>query len=170
MKRLFFALWPDTAVRQQCFELVKAGAIPGQPVAFDNLHLTLVFLGNLEPDRQAALMTLADRLLVEPMTVCLDRLSLWQDCLVCCSRTDAIDPALARLAEQLKAAARGIGLQPDARRVIPHITLIRQVNRGLFAMTETAISPIVFNSRQFCLLESRFTEGTVKYQIVKVWR
>ena len=52
-ERLFFALWPDDAIRQQ---LVDAYArIPGlkgqRDVLPNNLHVTLHFLGNVEASR-----------------------------------------------------------------------------------------------------------------------
>ncbi|WP_347988132.1 hypothetical protein [Methylomonas sp. AM2-LC] len=48
MKRLFFALWPETAVREQCVAVYKK--LPnsmGKPVLASNLHCTLLFLGNV---------------------------------------------------------------------------------------------------------------------------
>ena len=59
--RLFFALWPDPAVREQLAK--QQQHISGRRVPADNLHLTLAFLGvqprSLLPSLEAALDTLA---------------------------------------------------------------------------------------------------------------
>ena len=50
VERLFFALWPDDELRQtlkhHCKPLLRHSG--GRPVALDNLHITLAFLGSVD--------------------------------------------------------------------------------------------------------------------------
>jgi 2'-5' RNA ligase len=51
VKRLFFALWPSVATRKAVDKFNQTLKVPGlKTVKADNLHVTLVFLGNV--DRQ----------------------------------------------------------------------------------------------------------------------
>src|SRR5690606_12351292 len=51
-RRVFFALWPDDATRgaieRACRQAVRRSG--GRPTAKRNLHVTVAFLGMLEPD------------------------------------------------------------------------------------------------------------------------
>ena len=63
-KRLFFALELPSAVQKQIVQW-RASHFPedaGRPVAADNLHLTLAFLGEVSAEKQRALAALAGRL------------------------------------------------------------------------------------------------------------
>ena len=63
-KRLFFALELPSAVQKQIVQW-RATHFPedaGRPVAADNLHLTLAFLGEVSAEKQRALAALAGRL------------------------------------------------------------------------------------------------------------
>ncbi|MDH5265059.1 MAG: RNA 2',3'-cyclic phosphodiesterase, partial [Betaproteobacteria bacterium] len=64
MARLFFALWPDAAARAALADLARATAnrYGGRAVPAANLHLTLVFLGEVDPARIAALRRAVDGL------------------------------------------------------------------------------------------------------------
>jgi 2'-5' RNA ligase len=51
--RLFFALWPDDAVRARLTGVVDSlrRTVSGKWVKPDNLHITLAFLGDIESER-----------------------------------------------------------------------------------------------------------------------
>ena len=66
--RVFFALWPDAPVRDA---LSQAGAVAqaecgGKATPSDKIHLTLVFIGDVERSSIAALRECADRVEAEP--------------------------------------------------------------------------------------------------------
>ncbi|MFO1351802.1 MAG: hypothetical protein U1F68_14480 [Gammaproteobacteria bacterium] len=49
VRRLFLALWPDTAIGARLAGIAQA--VPGiRPVAVDKLHLTLVFWAQRQPN------------------------------------------------------------------------------------------------------------------------
>jgi 2'-5' RNA ligase len=57
MPRLFFALWPDAAVRDELYRAAQAAhdGSGGRCMRRDNLHQTLVFVGSVAAERIAGL-------------------------------------------------------------------------------------------------------------------
>ena len=126
--RLFFALWPDEAARAAMVRLQRRlGQPPGaRPVAPENLHLTMAFLGMqpaaLLPDIQAIL----DRLTVPEMTLEVDRYGAFQRARIAWAGIRRLPPALAALHEALMAELRQCGIGHDqASAFRPHVTLMR---------------------------------------------
>ncbi|BAN69346.1 2'-5' RNA ligase family protein [endosymbiont of unidentified scaly snail isolate Monju] len=77
-RRLFFALWPDEALRRRLADWQQTHLPPGvQPTHPADLHLTLHFLGQVEEGRLGALRELGDRLAGEAFALCLDHLGHW---------------------------------------------------------------------------------------------
>ena len=54
-RRLFFALWPDAVLKAQIGHAARtpARSVDGRRVRDENLHLTLLFLGNVGADAEA---------------------------------------------------------------------------------------------------------------------
>ena len=66
MPRLFFALWPDTAVRDELYRAAQAAhdGSGGRLMRRDNLHQTLVFVGSVAAERIAGLEAAAAAIMV----------------------------------------------------------------------------------------------------------
>lgn len=166
MKRLFFALWPDEATRQQCRKVTREVRGLGRPVATDNIHITLVFLGGVDADNQTKMMQAAANIAVQPMTLVFDRLEYWKKPAVVCLGTERGDPAVLNLVEQLTAAATQNGISVDQRPYKPHVTLLRKA-KALDG--EIKFEPIVWRADGFCLMESCSTPHGVEYRLMKRW-
>ena len=67
-ERVFFALWPDDALRGALHALAQGwrAHCGGRVTRRENLHLTLVFIGNVDPQQLAVLRDLAARQVVHP--------------------------------------------------------------------------------------------------------
>ena len=79
MKRLFFALWPDTVVREHCVAVnEKLPKTIGKPVLASNLHCTLLFLGSVSASQEQSMCAVANALKVSTMNLIFDQLSYWQ--------------------------------------------------------------------------------------------
>ena len=63
-KRLFLALWPDDDVRNQLSAVLKSAGHPilsgGTPVKPENLHMTLLFLGDVSESESVNLVASLD--------------------------------------------------------------------------------------------------------------
>jgi RNA 2',3'-cyclic 3'-phosphodiesterase len=102
------------------------GCPVGRRVPEDNLHLTLVFLGDVT---DAGLEELHDALSAVrsgPVELRFEGLGVFGD-----DRPRALwaavaaEPGLMSLQRQAERAARKAGLSPEARRFVPHVTLVR---------------------------------------------
>lgn len=165
MKRLFFALWPDEAIRQRCRHLIRAVRSAGRPVSATNLHITLVFLGSVDEAAQTTMTQAAANIVVPPMTLTFNRLDYWKRPRVVCLSTEQIDPPVASLVEQLTCAAIQNEIKVDRRPYKAHVTLLRKAK----SPPEIEFEPIVWQARAFCLVESCSTPSGVEYRVIESW-
>ena len=105
--RLFFAAWPAPEV-QRALGKIARDAQPecgGRAVPTGNIHLTLIFLGNLPRHRVTALETIASSVRGHPFALTVDRLEYWRHNRIVWGGTRACPEALqalvARLQEEL---------------------------------------------------------------------
>ena len=131
MIRAFAAIALPEAVS---FELLLVGhglPVP-KPVPPENMHLTLVFLGEL-PEPVVADIDLALAAVRAPrFEVGFGGLGLFGGSKPRVAfAAVAENPALRRLQAKLDIAARGAGMDEPARRYAPHVTLARLPERGV---------------------------------------
>ncbi len=123
-KRLFFALELPSAVQKQIVQW-RATHFPedaGRPVAADNLHLTLAFLGEVSAEKQRALAALAGRLRQPGFTLTLDDAGQWLRSRVVWLGTRQPPRGLLQLASMLRAqrrAAAAIRARSRFTRILP---------------------------------------------------
>ena len=165
MKRLFFALWPEQTARQQCEAIIAKLNSTGKPVTAANLHVTLLFLGHLPSEQQAAITRDAARIPASLTSLTFDRLSFWKKPAVQCLTTDSVDQNIALLNENLAAIAKRHGIVIDDRPFTPHVTLMKKARSAI----DIAFNPIIWHSDGFCLVESCPGTDGVNYRILKHW-
>jgi 2'-5' RNA ligase len=166
MKRLFFGLWPDQAIRTQCCRIMdKLPATELRPVAASNLHVTLLFLGSVTAEREAAMVAEAACLPVLPMRLIFNGISYWKKPGILCLTSDDFDRQVAILSEQLAAIAVRNGISIDERAFRPHITLARKVKQTY----EVEFEPIAWHADDFCLVESCSLESGVEYRVISAF-
>ncbi len=129
MIRAFAAIALPEAVRFELM-LVQQGLPLPRAVPPQNLHLTLVFLGEL-PERRLEDVDLAFRQLRAPgFALALAGLGLFGGARPRVVYVGAAEnPALRHLQAKVETAARGAGVELPARRFAPHVTLARLPER-----------------------------------------
>lgn len=160
--RLFFALWPNEAVRQQ---LAAHRPDTGQAVPTENLHLTLVFLGLVDSVQQRQLVEAAAEIAIEPFQLRLERLEHWRRSRMTWLMLDATPPGLLSLHQQLNAAAAAAGLVVEQRCYKPHVTLARKAP----PVSAHSIKPIDWAVMDFCLVESATQASGSQYTVRQHW-
>jgi RNA 2',3'-cyclic 3'-phosphodiesterase len=172
-RRLFFALWPDTAARR-ALTAASAAAVSasgGRPVPPQNLHATLVFLGAVPAARSAELAALARVAAAAwppragPLLLRFTRLAHWRAPQVLCALTARGDDAPARaLAQALQAALVAAGFRPDLKPFRAHVTVARNVAR---APRATRFPAVTWKCATVALIESRSAPGGSVYSVLE---
>jgi len=165
MKKLFFALWPDAAIRQQCRNVIEKITGNCGPVALNNIHATLVFLGRINQDQETAITTAAATLPIPNLRLCFDRLSFWKKPGILCLTCRDFNQEVVMLSEQLAAIAKHYAVAIDERPFKPHITLARKAKQAEVIDFE----PIAWHTQAFCLVESCSLAEGVEYRVLKCW-
>lgn len=168
-RRLFFALAPGAAARAALHALAQrhAGA-RARIVATSDLHLTLVFLGQVEERALPRWQAAAAALHAAPCNVRLDSLERWRGGLLCA--TGPVGAPLMALHAQLVAAARGLGHAVEARPLRAHVTLARGVSPAALPVAGVPVPPVRWRSRGYCLMESRRRPDGGRYTVVGRWQ
>ncbi len=153
-ERLFFALWPD-AVIQEKMRFVSKQVLKGtngKPVAAENYHMTLAFLGNVPRKQIANTIDVARDVRFDSFTLQLDCFACWSRSKIGWLGTQQCPTALSTLVMHLGTALKTIGFKPDARPYVPHVTIARRVAAARDIRVET--ESIIWPSSEFVLVRS----------------
>ncbi|MCG5531349.1 RNA 2',3'-cyclic phosphodiesterase [Halorhodospira halochloris] len=162
-QRLFFALWPDDDLRSAICSRVPSGH-GGRPVARDNLHLTLAFIGAADTAYAECLAEAAQSVRFEPFAFELQGLGCFGNGKVLwLGNVKPLEP-LERLAQDLSAVLQPCGFEPEARPFCPHVTVVRKPKAPL---NLGPIEPVRWEVERFCLVSSIPAQGGVKYEVVR---
>jgi 2'-5' RNA ligase len=167
MKRMFFALWPDQNTRKQCCEVIaKISETEMRPVAADNLHVTLLFLGNISSEQEQAMIDTASLLKMPELMLTFDQISYWRKPAVLCLTASHFDQKITAVSQELALMAKQNLIEIDERPFQPHVTLARKVKCAI-RLEFTAIN---WQARDFCLVESCSLAKGVEYRVIKRWQ
>lgn len=157
-RRLFFALWPDAAMREQLALLQHA--VSGRKVQPQNLHLTMAFLGHQPQSLLPALSQLLVNLPLTALTIQIDTYGYFQKQRIVWAGASMPPPSLFELQRALWDAIRqtGIPFQP-LNGFKPHISLARDAEEH----TGKLASVIDWQVQNIALLESVSDGKGVRY-------
>jgi RNA 2',3'-cyclic 3'-phosphodiesterase len=166
--RLFFAAWPPPEV-QRALGKIARDAQPecgGRVVPAHNIHLTLVFLGDLPRDRVAVLQSVASTVRGHCFALTVDRIEYWRHNRILWAGTSACPEALQALVARLQEALAGADFQVERRPYVPHVTLLRNA-RG--APADNFSPAVAWPVGGFELVESMPRERGRVYQVLRSW-
>lgn len=132
-QRLFFAIDLPAEIREQIIHWRATHFPPeaGRPVAADNLHLTLAFLGEVSAEKEKALSLLAGRIRQPGFTLTLDDAGQWLRSRVVWLGMRQPPRGLIQLANMLRSQAARSGCFQSNRPFHPHITLLRDASEAV---------------------------------------
>jgi 2'-5' RNA ligase len=162
--RLFLALWPDEATRNQLAQVARQWS--RRPVSAANLHMTLHFLGSCTPDVQQCYINSISRISIDPFEIKLNYLGGWPRSRIQWLGSSEVPVALPALVEALGTALTGCGYQPDTRPFAPHVTLSRNERNPRI---KAGLPAVIWPVRDFVLAESVRVDGTVRYLVRERW-
>jgi len=174
IQRLFFALWPDEAVRQQLKQCQQLKCFtdslqdhPGSRAVFPgNFHITLAFLGNVNANQRACVEQVANGIQCSSFKLTINNADYWHKPRILWVGPNEMPDALVTLATELRDGASECGVQMDMRPYNAHVTLMRKIARlpeGL------VIRPFSWVANHFVLIESTTRPEGVRYKVVKEW-
>ena len=165
--RLFFALWPNDAVRAGLFRLAQTlhRDCGGRLIRGDNLHQTLVFLGKVAADRIPGLAALAVNRYIPPFELRLNDSGYWRHNRIVWVAPGAVPEPLRELVAALEGALNAAGFDFDRRPYAPHITLVRNAREPRLLLAPDLAWPV----SEFALVESASNEGGSRYRIIARW-
>jgi 2'-5' RNA ligase len=164
-RRLYFALWPDDAVRS-AIVAATAGAVEaagGRVVPRENLHVTLAFLGGVPAPRYADAVAAARCVRANAAEQVFDRIATWGRGGPLVLEATHVVPALRALHEALANALVAADFALDRRSFRPHITLARAPARRSAPLA----SNVAWAYRAFALVESRTGPGGSQYTVTE---
>ena len=166
--RLFFALWPDDALRAVLARRVPPllEHVQGKAQRPDQWHVTVEFLGAVMGDRHAAVHAAADRVEAAPLSIVFDLLDHWRRPQVYCLSASSTPPELARLVDGMRAALRAEGFVPESREYQPHVTLARKVRSAPVGPLD---EPLEWSARRFALVRSVTDPAGSRYEPLHWW-
>jgi RNA 2',3'-cyclic 3'-phosphodiesterase len=153
MARLFFALWPDSPARQALAARARdlAEECGGRPVPASSLHITLVFLGEVDASRIGELRRAAGAARGRAFDLALDRVGGFARAGVAWAGVRQPPAELLDLQADLERRVREAGFSPDGRPFAPHLTLARRVRK---APASRDADPVSWRAGSFALVES----------------
>ena len=164
--RLFFALCPDDTTRDAIYRASRnlAENSGGRVIPPEQFHITLAFLGSVQPELEERVAALAEGTAAEvqaaPFSFELDELGFWPSAKVIwygCTHTPS---PLRDLALELRRRLQSAALPPAPGKFTPHVTLARWVRTaGPFAPA----ARIPWEAREFTLLRSETLSRGVRY-------
>ncbi len=167
-QRLFFALWPDQKTRgrmervQHRFKHYRAHWTKPE-----KLHVTLFFLGKVEPAHVPSVVETAAGLRGSPFHLVLDcAMPIHRSGLLWLTPRQPPDE-LGTLVKELTTRLQPRGFEPEARRFRPHVTLARKLS-GKPNCQE--IDPIDWPIDSFALVESKTDNTGSHYVVRELWR
>lgn len=167
-RRLFFALWPDQQ-RQARWAALASEKLPpqmGRLVRPENLHITLLFAGNVSQSQAQCLEQLGDVFEGRAFSLRLDHLGHWRRPQVLWWGASEQPQALLDIVQGLQKGALQCGVEVDPRPYQAHLTLARKVKK---APAQLDFEPEAWPLREFVLVESVSSSDGLRYQVLKSW-
>jgi 2'-5' RNA ligase len=164
-ERLFVALWPDTAVRDRIAAVAedpRLAARGGRPVAVDNLHLTVTFIGAVAVDDGERIRDLVSRFSATPCELELDRIGYFPHSRVLWLGAGEAPTSLKDDKIRLDKGLRDLGCRIERRPFSPHVTLYRK-SRAVPAVDP---GPIRWPVHEWVLVRSKTEAAGPVYEIV----
>lgn len=169
--RVFFAIWPDAAAQKRLAELAEQLEVvcDGRKARVENIHLTLVFLGDVSVDRLDALCQAASEVQgagAQAFDFAVEEVHCWKHNRIAYAGTAKVPQELLDLVNALQRALFAAGFAFDRQAYVPHITLVRKARCS--ALPELA-QPIVWPVREWVLVKSGQANGRSGYIPIGRW-
>lgn len=163
---VFFALWPQHEARAAlaAWQGPLQQLCGGSVTPADNLHNTLVFLGDVEFGRLEALQLAAQEVSGAAFNISFNLARYWGHNHIVYAAPGSEPPELAQLVSDLQQRLLRHHFKFDRRGYKPHVTLLRHAHWSDSPLP--AMSPVVCKMRDFALVQSVSAGPGVRYEVL----
>jgi len=138
----------------------------GRRTRAETIHLTLAFLGDVDPGRINDLLALAGEIRAPAFGFNLTRFGWWPHNRIVWAAPDEPPAELTLLVEALRGGLLGAGFRFDAKPFAPHVTLLRKADCG---EKPFPIGGIEWRAEDFVLVRSVRGENGAAYEVLGRW-
>lgn len=164
--RVFFAAWPPPEVQRALGDIARqADECGGRAIPAHNIHLTLVFIGDVARGGVADLEALAATVVASRFDLAIDRLEYWRHNRILWAGVEECPQALRTLVERLQQPAAAAGFRIERRPYVPHVTLRRDAQSAPANIRIRVDWPVT----EFALVESAQRERGRMYEVLRRW-
>lgn len=166
--RLFFALWPGADASAGLAEAGERlhGVCGGRRTRAETIHLTLSFLGDVEPERIDDLLALAGEIRAPAFGFNLTRFGWWPHNRIVWAAPDETPAELMLLVDALRERLLGAGFRFDTKPFVPHVTLLRKAD---CRKKPLPAGEVEWRVEDFVLVRSVPSESGSTYEVVGRW-
>lgn len=163
--RVFFALWPDTRVREELDRVADRWhrLRGGRRTRAETIHLTLLFVGNVARASLPTLQAAAADIRLPVFELVFDQAQCWRHNRIALLTTSQPPRALMDLVSGLESRLGRLGIPFDRRPYVPHVTLVRNAD---CRPEGPPTHPIRWSVREFVLVESRLESQGARYPVL----
>lgn len=159
--RLFYALWPDDATRNALLQI--QASMRGRLIRYENLHMTLAFLGQQPVSLLPTLTDILTHLPKLDIVLTLDRAGYFPRNRVAWAGAHQAPEALTALYHRLMQSLAQHGIASDTQSNFkPHVTLARDAS----APPDIPFTPIRWQANQVALVQSTQRSDGVFYEVL----
>jgi 2'-5' RNA ligase len=164
--RLFFALWPNTEERAEmaAWQQPLHKLCNGRMTPSDKLHNTLVFMGDVQPERLEALLLVAQEVDGTAFQLVFDVARYWGHNHIVYAAPGRVPKQLIELVSNLEQRLLRHHFKFDRRPYKPHVTLIRHAKWSDSPLPE--MQPVLWSMREFVMVQSISGVLGVRYEVL----
>ncbi len=177
--RVFFAIWPDTAVQKRLDGLATQleNSCGGRKVRAENIHLTLVFLGDVKVNRLDTLCQIASEVQregVKAFDFAVDEVRNWKHNNITYAGLSKPPHELLNLVSTLQGILSDEGFSFDRQSYVPHITLVRKAKCPVPSSEPgiglpSGVQPVFWSACEWVLVKSGQASGGSGYTPIGRW-
>lgn len=159
-QRLFVALWPDQTVKAALADIqttLELGRF-GRPIPEDNLHMTLLFLGDVDQSDIDGIGDFVRQMQISPFWLSIDKVGFWPHNKITWAGPTIVNAELQDVVKQVRTGMKKF--HRERRNFSAHVTLARKVHRRV----SCEIAPIEWHVREICLVRSILTNEGARYK------
>ena len=162
IQRLFIAVWPNPVVSKalQDLQVELELAKLGRPTPVVNLHITLLFLGEVPKGEVPTIKALVEQITLPPVSVVIDRIGFWPHNNIVWAGPIELPAELVHLSNDVQQTFKKF--VSERRKFTPHVTLARKVRRRVHAHFE----PITWAINEISLVQSTLTREGAQYRSI----